>query len=181
MSPLAELESVLIVKTADKAVTRARATPAETAERVEEIADMMRTGMWVRGMSAPTLAERWGLATATVEALSAEASRVVAREVKDPEALKTEVATVLRENLHRASRASEYKAVASLADVVTKIMGARAPERHEHAHVVASYEAMPAVEKVKWLRTKAAELAAEADRLENVVSVGADASAMTVR
>lgn len=158
-----------------KQVTRVRATPTETAERVERIAEMMRIGVWVRGDSAPMLAREWGLAVATVEGLSAEASRVVAREVRDPEGLKTEVATVLRENLHRASRASEYKAVASLADVVTKIMGARAPERHEHAHVVASYEAMPAADKVKWLRAKAAELVAEADRIENVVSVPVDA------
>lgn len=184
MSPLAELESVLIVKTADKdksvatqSVTRARA--ADTPEmviRVEHIADMMRTGLWVRGQSAIPLAKEWGVAVATVERYSAEASRVVAREVQDPEALKTEVATVLRENLHRASRASEYKAVASLADVVTKITGARAPERHEHAHVVASYEAMPAADKSKWLRAKAAELIEEADRLDGVVSVQADAS-----
>jgi hypothetical protein len=164
-----------------KAVTRARATPTETAGRVEAIAEQMRTGVWRRGESAVYLASEWGLAVATVEGLSAEASRVVAREVNDPEGLKTEVATVLRENLHRASRASEYKAVASLADVVTKIVGARAPERHEHAHVVASYEAMPVQDKAKWLRAKAAELLTEADRLENVVSVQADASTMTVR
>jgi hypothetical protein len=61
--------------------------------------------------------------------------------------------------------------VASLADVVTKIVGARAPERHEHAHVVASYEAMPVQDKAKWLRAKSAELTALADELEGVVTV----------
>lgn len=159
-----------------KAVTRARATPTETADRIEHVADLMRTGMWVRGVSALPLSELWGLAVATVEGYAAEASRIVAREVADPEALKTEVATVLRENLHRASKAGEYKAVASLGDVVTKIMGARVPERHQHAHVVTSYEAMPAPDKAKWLRAKAAELIAEADRIEGVVRAGVGAS-----
>lgn len=92
---------------------------------------MMRRLEWSRGESAPVLAKEWGLATATVEALAAEASRVVAREVTNPEELQVEVATVLRENLHRASKAGEFNAVAKLGDVVTRIIGARAPEKHE--------------------------------------------------
>jgi hypothetical protein len=154
-----------------KPLTRTRATPEQTAERVETIAGMMRRLEWDRGVSGPMLAKEWGLEVNTVNHLAAEASRLVMHEVTDPEGLKVEVATVLRENLHRASRASEYKAVASLADVVTKIVGARAPERHEHAHVVASYEAMPVQDKAKWLRAKSAELTALADELEGVVTV----------
>lgn len=114
-----------------KAVTRSKSTPAETAARVERIAGMMRSLEWVRGKSAPVLAKEWKLATATVEALAAEASRVVSREVTDPEAFKVEVATVLRENLYRASNAGEFNAVAKLGDVVSRIVGARAPEKHE--------------------------------------------------
>lgn len=161
-----------------KAVTRARATratPAITAQRVERIAEMMQRGEWERGKSAIPLAEEWGLAVATVEGLSAEASRVVARRLNDPGRLKTDVSLVLMNNLYRASAAGEFGDVAKLGDVVTKVVGARAPERHEHAHVVVtSYESMETAAKVQWLREKAAELIAEADRLEGVVHVEVD-------
>lgn len=94
---------------------------------------MMQRGEWRRGDSAPLLAAEWGLATATVEGLSAEASRIVAREVSDPERVKVDVSTVLLRDIHRASEACEFGDVARLADVVTKIIGARAPEKHEIA------------------------------------------------
>lgn len=138
----------------------------------------MRRGMWVKGASAGPLAERWGLDEATVRHDSAEASRVVAREVRDPEGMRVEVASVLRENLHKASAVGEFKAVASLGDVVTKILGARAPERHEHAHIVTTYEAKSPKERAQWLREKASLMLAEADRLDGVVSVQVDASAL---
>lgn len=158
-----------------KAVTRQRATPTTVSERVERIAGLMRRLEWQRGETAPVLAKEWGLAVNTVEQLASEASRMVAREVTDPDGLKVEVASVLRANLHRASQAGEFKAVASLGDVVTRIVGARAPERHEHAHVVAHFDALPPPEKARWLREKAAAMLAEADRIENVVSVEVDA------
>jgi hypothetical protein len=159
-----------------KSLTRARATPTETAERVDHIADLMRRGQWVRGVSGDALAEAWGVDVPRVNHLAAEASRVVAREVSNPREMQVEIATVLRENLHRASAAGEYKAVASLGDVASKVLGARAPEKHEHAHVVASYEAMPATDKAAWLRAKAAEMLEEADRLDGVVRVQVAAS-----
>lgn len=148
-----------------KSLARVRGEAPPTAERVEVIADLMRRGQWPKGY-AEVLAEEWGLTEAAVKRLSAEASRVVAREVTDPEKLKVDVATVLVANLHRASDAGEYKAVASLGDVVTKIIGARAPERHEVAMVVARYESMPRADRVRWLREKAHELLSEADMLE---------------
>ncbi len=168
----------------DKAVTRARATPTETAARVETIADMMRRGLWLRGDSAPLLAEQWGLAIATVEALSAEASRIVAREVQDPKAMRDEVATVLRENLHRASQAGEFKAVASLGDVVTKILGARAPEKHEHVHAGARYDGMSDADRLAWLDEMIAKFTEERARVSarmGVVSAGAGVSLPPVR
>lgn len=149
-----------------KAVTRARASPQETAGRVEAIVGLMRSGQWQRGLTAPVLAEQWGLATATVEGLAAEASRVVAREVTDPERVKVDVSTVLLRDLHRASEVSEFGDVARIGDVLTKIVGARAPERKEVAVVVAQYEALPPKDRASWLREKAARLLEEADRLD---------------
>lgn len=149
----------------DKALTR-KATPAETAERVERIVGMMRRNEWVRGESAYPLAEEWGLAPNTVTQLASEASRVVAREVTDPQTVTETVAVVLARDIERASAAAEFRSVASIADVWTKITGARAPERHEHAHVVAQFEAMPPKGRASWLRERAAALLAEADRLD---------------
>ena len=90
---------------------------------------MMRRGLWVRGTTAPVLAKRWGVSVTRVEDISAEASRMIAREIQDPERVKVDVSTVLLQNLHRASEAREFTAVAKLGDVVTRVLGARAPER----------------------------------------------------
>jgi hypothetical protein len=117
---------------AGKAVTRARARPEETYQRVERIVGMMRRGEWRRGESAPELAEEWGLVTATVEGLAVEASRVVSREVTDPDRVKVDVSLVLMRDLERASAAAEFGDVARIGDVVTRIVGARAPEKVEH-------------------------------------------------
>ena len=151
-----------------KQVTRVRATPSETAQRVERIAGMMRRNEWRRGETAPELGSEWGLATATVEGLAAEASRVVAREVTDPDRVKEDVSMVLSRDVHRASEAAAFGEVARLADVWTRIVGARAPERHEHAVVVAKYEALQPKQRAQWLRDRAATMLAEADRLDTL-------------
>ncbi len=152
-----------------EALTRVREEPstkAETAERVDRIVEIMRRDAWVRGETGPLLAEEWGLSEATVKKMAAEASRAVARAIADPDKLKADVAAVLVANLYRASDAREFGDVAKLGDVVTKIVGARAPERHEHAVVVAQYDALPRVGKVAWLRERASRFLAEAKRLE---------------
>jgi len=116
---------------AKRAVTREQESSAPSvAERVDRIVGLMQRGQWLRGRSGPMLAREWGVAVNVVEKASAEASRIVAANLRDPEKLKVDVAVVLMENLHRASDAGQYKAVASLGDVVTRIMGARSPEKH---------------------------------------------------
>lgn len=149
-----------------KEVTRARATSAEVETRIAEIRMRMRAGIWVRGDSAEELAIEWGVAVATVEGYSAEAWRRVCAEADDAAAARPTIAGTVSVALAQAAGAREYKAVAMLADTWSKVVGARAPERHEHAHVVAQFEALPREGKVTWLRERAARLMAEADRLE---------------
>ncbi len=153
-----------LAKQPSKAVTRV--TPPVVADRVERIVGMMQRGEWRRGESAPELAAEWGVATNTVEQLSSEASRVVAREVSDPDRVKVDVSTVLMRDLNRASACADFGSVARIGDVVTRIVGARAPERHEHAVVVAKYEALQPRQRAQWLRDRAATMLAEADRLD---------------
>ncbi len=95
----------------------------------------------------------------------AELYRVVAREVTDPGKVTETGATTLAINLERASDVGEFKAVASLADVWTRIVGARAPERHEHAHVVAQFEQLPAAAKRARLLEARAKIDAALDAL----------------
>ena len=92
---------------------------------------MMTLMQWRRGETAAELAEEWGVATNTVEQLAAEASRIVARAATDPKRVTEDVSVVLSRDLHRASEAAEYGAVAKIADTWTRIVGARAPERSE--------------------------------------------------
>ena len=147
------------------AVTRARASPT-VAARIDLIAEVMRRGQWVRGDSCIPLAKEWGVEIKTVEIHAAEAWRRVCAEADDASAARPTIAGTLATSLAQAAEAREYKAVASLADVWSKVVGARAPERHEHAVVVAQYEALPAAGKAAWLRERAAAMLAEAARLE---------------
>lgn len=141
-----------------KAVTRV--SPTTVAQRVERIVGMMRRNEWVRGESAAVLAAEWGLATNTVEQLSSEASRVVAREVTDPERVKVDVSTILMRDIERASAAAEFGDVARIADVVTKIVGAREPERREVDVSVRQYAQLSRERKIELLDAQIAKLQA---------------------
>lgn len=155
-----------MAKKPSSAVTRARATPAEVASRVESIVAIMKAGTWQPGASGPILAEDWGLPLTTIEHYAAEAWRRVCAGADDAAAARPTIAGTLATSLAQAAAAREYKAVASLADVWSKVVGARAPERHEHAVVVAQYEALPPSGKAAWLRERAAAMLEEATRLE---------------
>lgn len=149
-----------------KGITRARARRDDVDERVSHIEDLMRDLAWVRGKTNRALAEEWGCSVDAVNDYAAEAGRRLRSEVTDASEVTATVAATLRANLAQASEAREFKAVASLADVWTKIVGARAPERHEHAVVVAQYERMPPKQRAEWLRDRAATMLAEAERLD---------------
>lgn len=160
-----------------KPVTRARATPDETYRRVERIVGMMRRGEWKRGETAAILAEDWDLAENSVEHLAAEASRVVAREVVDPEGVKVDVATILLKDLERASAVSAFGDVARLGDVVTRIVGARAPEKVEHTVYAAMQppQMLEAVQaQIAKLRTVEARLLAQMNVVQALSEGGRD-------
>ncbi|WP_146648234.1 hypothetical protein [Labilithrix luteola] len=123
--------------------SRARATPSETAARVNELAAVMRAGEWRRGVSGEMYAAMWGLSLSTVENLSAEAWRRVCAEANDADAARPTIAGTLAVSLTQAADGRAFSDVARLADVYSKVVGARAPERHEHAHVVAQFEQLP--------------------------------------
>lgn len=148
----------------DKGITRARSD--EVDARVERVAELMRSLDWRRGESNRELAKEWGVSVAAVNDYAAEASRRVRAEVTDVGEVTGTVATVLAGNLERASAAREFGDVAKLADVWTRITGARAPERHEHAVVIAQFEALPRDGKLRWIDERIAKLQAARAALE---------------
>jgi hypothetical protein len=99
------------------------AMPRTRAEQVEAVADLRRTGRW-NGRMRRDLAEQWGVSRGTLEAIAAEAGRVVAREVADPDGVTADVGVMLRRmcepveeeppsdaQLERLSRAGGLRAV----------------------------------------------------------------------
>lgn len=147
-----------------KAVTRA--APATVAERVDTIASIMRSGAWVRGETGKKLARSWGLAVNTVEQLSSEAWRRVCAEADDAARVRPTIAGTLAVALAQSADDQNHRATAMLADTYSRVVGARAPDRVEHAVVVAQYEALPRDGKVSWLKERAKRMLAEAARLE---------------
>lgn len=134
------------------------ASPAEMASRVDRIVGMMQADEW-RPDSAVQLAESWQVSLSTVENLSAEASRRVvylARLSANPEELRTDVTNVLMRSLHAAHSERARGDVARLGDIVTKIVGARAPEQHKLDLTVRQFEELtPAAMRAKLLEQRA--------------------------
>lgn len=146
-------------------VTRARAEASVVAARVDHVAAIMRTGQWVRGGTGIELAVEWGVPLTTVESYASEAWRRVCAEADDATKARPTIAGTLATALAQSAEAREHKTTAQLADVWSRVVGARAPERHEHAVVVAQYDAMPKEAKAAWLEERAAMMLAEATRL----------------
>lgn len=117
--------------TANAPDTRARtrkAPPAETEQRVQHIIEMMSLGEWLRGQTITVLAAEWGISESRVKDLSAEAWRRVCATADDAHTIRPTIAGSLMVALERAMAAGRYGDVARLADVWTRIVGARAPE-----------------------------------------------------
>lgn len=133
---------------------------------VEYIYNEMSAKRWVRGESAIGLGEEWGLNTKTVEGYAAEAWRRVCREANDADAMRPEIAGILRTNLEAASDRNKFDNVAKIADVYSKIIGARAPDRHEHAVIIAQFDTLNRKGKIAWIDQHLAKLKEAREVLE---------------
>ncbi len=169
-------------------ITRAK-TGRETGQAeagVRRCAQLMTDGMWETGRTTELVAAEFGVSPRTAETWASTASKALRLAIGDGEELRARLAMMLERHERIAmSRVAvkmsgeEYpnpdvKAATNAVKTLAEMMGL-VTQKHEHAHVVAHFEAMPPTDKAKWLREKAAEMIAEADRIENVVSVG-DAS-----
>jgi hypothetical protein len=131
-------------------------------QRIQHIVDLMRRGEWVKGETGPELALEWGVSLAVVEDASAESSRVVRREVTDPAKMTEDIAA----NLYARLANADDRDAAKIADVLSRVVGARAPERHELAiESVRAYDAMTPREKMMWLENTIAQMHGERERV----------------
>lgn len=110
-----------------KSTSRAREGKPRTAAIVVDIAGRMRSGLWMRGASVAPYAAECGLSESRVRNLSAEAWRVVCAEANDAETARPTIAGYLLTNIARADADGDPVAVAKVADVYSKVIGARAP------------------------------------------------------
>lgn len=129
-------------------------TSASREERVEVCADLMRSGKWVRRKTPERLAKEWEVSPVTVAGYSSEASRRVAWENTDRETVKNTCSNALALNIDRATKDRKYGDVAKIADVWTKVTGAREPEKHEHLHAIERFEQMSPRSKIMWLNER---------------------------
>lgn len=150
--PPSELERGEEDHAARVSLTRAR------TQHVERIIATMRRGEWQRGVSGPLYATEHGLTRDAVRSYASEAWRAVCREVTDPRKVTEAISATLSSTIQRASQKGDFAGVARVADVWSRVTGARAPERHEVAMVVADYERMTREGKLTWLRERVAVL-----------------------
>lgn len=170
-----------------RSVTRARAREVDAL--VAEIAERMVSGKWVAGRSHRELAEREGATVDAVEKWAADAGRMLRMlspaEREDLRARNAARLDMLYDMAVSAVRVvptgdgdSEVVpqpdvrgAVAALAEQ-GKLLGLNAPEQHQHAHVVATYEQLDPRQKRAQLVEAIAALQAELDALPIEVEGG---------
>ena len=80
--------------TASKGIILDRAPPGTEAKRVDEVADLMRNLLYVRGKTYKELAEKWGISESYARVITAKASKKVLEDVP-VEALKADLTTKL--------------------------------------------------------------------------------------
>lgn len=150
-----------------------RRTPArmsEAEDRVNECLEIMRANAWDRGKTGKTLAVKWGVAESTVRNYSTEAWRRLRAEVTEPDRVVVKLATTLEtviddamaevkdppmivagDRVYKESPNAARKSVIEASKTLAALIGANAPQKHEHQFAGMSDEE---------LRAKARELAA---------------------
>lgn len=116
-------------------------TPDKEA-RIEAIVGLMSAGQWVTGLTFKQLAKQWGLTPEIVKADSAEASRVIHRQIQaDPE-LKSRLMLTLEGLISRLSTATDPKSSRVAIEAIRTLgnmCGANAPAKTEVTLSVADF------------------------------------------
>lgn len=103
----------------------------QTVSRLRHICSLMRKLKWVTGETCYELAKEWGLSDQRVRELSAEASKIVRRELMSHDHVASTVGAALDKALRHTVEDGDWRTVASLARVYADASGASAPTRVE--------------------------------------------------
>lgn len=133
-------------------MSKPKTPPGVVEARVQELMDVMSMQLWEKGKSHKVYAKKWGISEQRVCELSAEAWRRVCTASDDAEAIRPKLAGGLYAIFETARARGQFDPAIKAADVLSKITGARAAERHEYAHVVAQYDSLDDSGKVAYLR-----------------------------
>lgn len=133
-------------------MTKKKTEPGIVEARVQELMNVMSLQLWDKGKSAKVYAKKWGLTEQRVWELSAEAWRRVCAASDDAEEVRPKLAGGLYAIFETARERGQFDPAIKAADVLSKITGARAAERHEYAHVVAQYDSLDNAAKLAYLR-----------------------------
>jgi hypothetical protein len=146
--------------------SRARAREVSD-QRTAHIMDLMANGRWVTGRSHQALAEEWGCEVGEVEHVAQRAGQALrVLMLVDRDDLRARNAAHLESLAADAHAAGEYGDAVRARAEMSKLLGLNAPEKHEHAVVVAQYERLAPPQRAAWLRERAQVMLAEAARLE---------------
>ena len=91
----------------------------------------MRTLAYTRGKTDRELAAKWGVSLATAQGVTAEASRVVARELRDPDRALAVVGT----RLEQVMLTGEDRDAVNAASVAAKLLGLNKADKLEVSQV----------------------------------------------
>ncbi len=117
----------------------------------------MAAGLWVKGKTGKAFAKKWGVTVSTIENYSAEAWRNVCAASDDSDKVRPKIAGLLFVAAQRAFDLYKFDSLAKCADTLSKVTGARAAERHEHAVVIAQFDALDRHGKIEYFRQSIAE------------------------
>jgi hypothetical protein len=144
-----------------------RARAAEVDRLVAGIADDMVSGKWQAGKSHRELAQREGVSVERVEDWATEAGRHLRLlQLRDPADLRARNQARLDHVYAIALDQEDPKAAVSALAEQAKLLGLNAPDRVQHAHVVATYEQLQPLEKRAQLVEAIAALQAELAELD---------------
>jgi hypothetical protein len=121
---------------------RARVSRDEKTERIRHITRLMASGHWVTGVTGPELADEWGVAVATVEGYSAEASRLVREAIASSDDIRAQVLATLQTITSEAMHSGQLRTAVESVKALAGIAGVEPPKKVDVGGSLAEFLAL---------------------------------------
>lgn len=106
---------------------------ASTLAHIEEACEDMRNCTFRTGKTIKLYAKKWELSISRVKEITAEASKIVRKELTDPDRVFSILGPALEEAILDCKSSRDFRQLAQLARVYADITGASAPRKIDHA------------------------------------------------